>query len=181
MSSPLSRLKIGRRSEQDGARAAMLSRLGIAEEKPRDIFRDPEPVVEALASTPTASPAPPVWVGEPANDLHTIGFDVDFSAPPRPSAPAPEPEPAAEVAEDPFEAIRRQYRKPPSTLPPIPVPNVHINVAPVGVRRRKAGELNRVRKVIWGLSWLAAGTIGWALLTGDESSPIVQAFGMLLP
>lgn len=177
MSSPLTRLTLGRRPEQDQARAVMLSRLGIAEEKPRDMFREPEhepSVVEALAPSPAPAPEPePVrtnsWAA-PANDQHIPDMPVEAA-----------PEPVAEVVEDPFEAIRRQYRKQPKTLPPIAVPHVQIKRAPVGVRRRKGGELTTVRKAIWGLSILAGGTLGWALLTGDESSPIIQVFGMLLP
>ena len=81
MSSTLKRLTLGRRPEQDQARSLMLSRLGIAEEKPRNLFSEP---------------------GE-----------------------APD-------------------------------------------------HLTRGRK-------LAAALIGWGLLTGDENSPIIQFFGMLLP
>ena len=181
MSSTLKRLTLGRRSEQGQARNLMLSRLGIAEEetKPRDLFREPEPapVVEALAPSRAPEPEPVrpfAWNAQPANDQNA--FDLE---PPPPPPPAPEP--VVERVEDPFEAIRRQYRKQPTTLPSIPVPNVKIKRAPVGVRRRKAGELSTSRKVIWGLSWLAAGLIGWSLLTGDETNLIVQILGVLLP
>ena len=110
MSSTLKRLTLGRRPEQDQARSLMLSRLGIAEEKPRNLFSEPEPepapVVEALAPqrAPEAAPTPFDWrAAQPAND------ELEIQPP-----PAPEPEPVmerVEVVEDPFEAIRRQYRK----------------------------------------------------------------------
>lgn len=177
MSSTLKRLTLGRRSDQNQARSLMLSRLGIAEEKPSTLFSDPEPapVVEALAPQPAPEPVRPfVWApGLAAND------ELEIQPP-----PAPEPEPVAppvERVEDPFEAIRRQYRKQPATLPSIPVPNIEIKRQPIGVRRRKGGELSDSRKVIWGLSWLAALTIGWALLTADENSLIIQLLGRLLP
>lgn len=178
MSSTLKRLTLGRRPEQDQARSLMLSRLGIAEQKPPALDApQPEPLVEALAPQRAPEPEPVrpfAWRTEPpAND------ELEIQPP-----PAPEPEPFAETAErveDPFEAIRRQYRKQPAALPSIAVPNIEIKREPVGVRRRKAGELSDSRKVIWGLSWLAAALIGWGLLTGDENSPIIQIFGMLLP
>lgn len=176
MSSTLKRLTLGRRSEQDPARSLMLSRLGIIEEAPRPVFSapepEPEPVVEALAPQPAPpSVKPYAWrVEPPAND------ELEIQPPPRPA-----PEPVVEPVEDPFEAIRRQYRKQPAALPSIPVPNIEIKREPIGVRRRKSGELSDSRKVIWGLSWLAALTVGWALLTADENSPIIQIFAMLLP
>lgn len=190
MSSPLQRLTLGRRSDNEQARAVMLSRLGIVEEKPHDIFRQPEPEpipqVEALAAPP-ASPAPaaepaqaPPWARSPANDEQPEVVEARSSfAIPTPPAPA-------EVEEDPIEAIRQRYRQPPPSGLSLPS-NIHLPsslpfaVAPVGERRRKAGELSTARKVIWGLSTLTALIVGWALLKGDESNVIVQVFGMLLP
>ena len=179
MSSTLKRLTLGRPPEQDPARSLMLSRLGITEEEPRPLFSapdpEPAPVVEALAPQPAPELVRPfAWRAEaPAND------ELEIQPP-----PAPEPAPVverAEPVEDPFEAIRRQYRKQPAALPSIPVPNIEIRREPIGVRRRKSGELSDSRKLIWGLSWLAALTVGWALLTADETSPIIRVFGMLLP
>lgn len=142
-------------------------------------------------------------VSSPANDVR-----VDpTAAPPAAAAPVeqaafaiPTPPAAAaavEEEEDPFEAIRQRYRNPPKpglaiapgiTLPSsiplptsIPIPELPKIVAPIGERRRKAGELSTVRKIIWTLSVLAALSIGWALLKADESSPIIQVLNGVLP
>lgn len=165
MSSPLKRLTFGRRPIDDQDRAVMLSRLGIAEEKPRDLFREEPP---APAAEPPA-PAPATWQ-RPANDEHLTPAPT--------SEPAPPPAPARE--EDPFEAIRRQYRNAPATLPRIPA-QLQLKPQDKARSRRRQGEMARARMVIWGLAWTAALFVGWALMTGDESSPVVQVFGLLLP
>ena len=196
MSSTLKPLTLGRKPEDGQDRAAMLSRLGIAEAPQDEIYREaepePAPQVEALAAPPPEErpmPTPALdrlraWAS-PANDERVPTVDE------KPALAIPAPPPEVEVEEDPFEAIRERYRNPPKgmTLPAgisIPtslpsMPKVPIKMAPVGERRRKAGELSMVRKVIWGLTWLAAGMVGWALLTADANSPIIQAFGALLP
>lgn len=193
MSSTLKPQTLGRRLDDGQDRSVMLSRLGIVETQPAE----PEPEVtqvEALAAPPpveeeTPAPTPALnrlraLVSSPAND------ERDEAAPEQPAALAiPEPPAAVEepVEEDPFEAIRQKYRNPPKqglaiapgiTLPSnigLPeMPKVPLKLAPIGERRRKAGELSGVRKIIWGLSILAALTIGWALLKADESSWIIQ-------
>lgn len=165
MSSPLRRLTLGRRPVHDQDRAVMLSRLGIAEEKPRDLFREEPPA-------PTAEPTPEAW-RQPANDEHL--------APARIEEPAPAPAPAKE--EDPFEAIRRQYRNSP-TLPRIPArlqPKARTKPKAKARSKRRQTDMARTRKLIWGLAWASALFVAWALLTGDASHPVVQVFGMLLP
>lgn len=168
---------------------------------PPALSRPPEPEPEP---EPELQPEPPRTVSwsPPANDEHIPPFPAEAPAP-RAAAPAPAqaltPEPEPEP-EDPFEAIRRQYRKSSSTLPgglpPLPKPNVQMpklqapkvelpkmafGIPGVGERRRKAGELGSVRKLIWLLSWAAAASVGWALMTADETSPIIQVFVSLLP
>ncbi|HEX6865941.1 MAG TPA: hypothetical protein VF122_01780 [Caulobacteraceae bacterium] len=205
MSSTLKPQTLGRKPEDGQARAAMLSRLGIAEAPQDELYQEPAPEpaaqVEALAAPPPEEPptlTPALdrlraWAS-PANDERVEAAEEKpaFAIP----APPPEVEVEVEVEEDPFEAIRQKYRNPPKTMAlapgitlpsniplptSLPIPKVPLKIARVGERRRKAGELSMVRKVIWGLSTLAALTLGWALFKGDESSFLVQMFGALLP
>ena len=206
MSSTLKPQTLGRKPEDGQARAAMLSRLGIAEAPQDAVYSEPEPEPAAQVEALAAPPPEEVPAATPALDRLRAWAKAANDEPIEPVAekpafaiPAP-PEEAAvveeEVEEDPFEAIRQKYRNPPKTMAlapgitlpssiplptSLPLPKVPIKIASVGERRRKGGELTTIRKVIWGLTWLAAGMIGWALLTADESSPIIQIFGALLP
>ncbi|HEX6866492.1 MAG TPA: hypothetical protein VF122_04600 [Caulobacteraceae bacterium] len=227
MSSPLQRLNLGRKPAPASDRAAMLSRLGIAEETPRDLFRAPDPEPEppapqpepaaqpALSRAPDPAPQPePEPAAEPVRQASwSLPANDEHIPPPPVEAPRPAPQASAPVAppsfrapaveEDPIEAIRRQYRKaavslprpdfqlpnvqlPNVHLPNVQLPNVHIpnvkfNVPRAGERRRKNGELGAARQVIWIGSVVVAVLIAGALMMGDESNAVVQAFGALLP
>lgn len=208
MSSTVKPQTLGRRPEDGQDRSVMLSRLGIAEAPQDAVYSEPEPEptppVEALAAPPPAAEPAPDAVATPAldrlrawvkaaNDEQTVLAPEEpaalaIPAPPPPIAPPP---PAVEE-EDPIEAIRQKYRNPPkpqglavlnSAIPlPTSLPNLpKVKIASVGERRRKGGELNTVRKLIWALTWLAAGAVGWALLTADANSPIIKLLGKVLP
>ena len=141
MSSTLKPQTLGRRPEDGQARAAMLSRLGIAEAPQDALYNEPEPEpaaqVEALAAPPPEEPESPVpnaalarlrALVAPANDeqVETVVEKPAPSPAPSPSSfaiPAPPPEaeappvaPVVEEEEDPFEAIRQKYRNPPKTV-----------------------------------------------------------------
>ncbi len=175
MSSPLQRLNLGRKPAPASDRAAMLSRLGIAEEKPRDLFRAPEPEPEpapppppepaaqpALARAPEPEHAPEPepeyrpeparttsW-NQPANDEHIPPPPVEEARPAPQAEAAPPPsfrKPLAE--EDPIEAIRRQYRKAAVSIPrpDFQLPNVQLpNVQIPNVKFNVARAGERRRK-----------------------------------